>query len=170
MKMTSNEAAKLLRKMNDELQMLRNKENKSSTFNACVGEDIEEVRPNYDYADTQEKIRECEKRIISLKHQINVFNVNTVVPDTDGMTIDQVLILFPMLTAEENKLAMMSNRLPKERQNVQFGRTSSVIDYSYANYSIEEAEKDYIAVTARLAAIQNALDVVNNTVQFDVDI
>ena len=62
MKYTSAEAAKLLRKLNEEVENLEAQEAKRREFNAAIGEDIETVRPTYDYADTQRKLKDLEKK------------------------------------------------------------------------------------------------------------
>ena len=53
MKITSAEAAKLLRGLNDEYNTISAEERNSKEFNAAVGEDVEELRPDYDYTETQ---------------------------------------------------------------------------------------------------------------------
>ena len=53
MKYTSAQANKLLKKLNDEYSALLDREQRSRTFRAAMGEDIESVRPAYDYAKTQ---------------------------------------------------------------------------------------------------------------------
>ena len=50
MKYTSAQANKLLKKLNDEYSALLHKEQRSRDFRAAMGEDIESVRPAYDYA------------------------------------------------------------------------------------------------------------------------
>ena len=55
MKYTSSEAAKLLRQLNDELDSAYAKELKMRTFPAFLGEDVDSVRPAYDFAATREK-------------------------------------------------------------------------------------------------------------------
>ena len=52
MKYTSAQANKLLKKLNDEYSALLDKEQRSRDFRAAMGEDIESVRPAYDYAKT----------------------------------------------------------------------------------------------------------------------
>ena len=52
MKYTSAQANKLLKKLNDEYSALLHKEQRSRDFRAAMGEDIESVRPAYDYANT----------------------------------------------------------------------------------------------------------------------
>ena len=89
---TSAEAAKLLKKLLDEKSILLADEYRSSTFNAALGEDVESVRPVYDYAVTQQALEHCNRKIRLLKHAINCFNTTQLVGDT-GMTIDQVLVI-----------------------------------------------------------------------------
>lgn len=81
-------------KLNDEHAALLDKENRSKDFRAAMGEDVESVRPVYDYADTQKKLAELEQRIRKVKHAINVFNATHVIPDF-GMTIDEMLVYIP---------------------------------------------------------------------------
>ena len=56
MKYTSAQANKLLKKLNDEYSALLHKEQRSRDFRAAMGEDIESVRPAYDYAKTQARL------------------------------------------------------------------------------------------------------------------
>ena len=58
MKYTSAQANKLLKKLNDEYSALLDKEQRSRDFRAAMGEDIESVRPAYDYAKTQARVEE----------------------------------------------------------------------------------------------------------------
>ena len=53
---TSAEAAKLLRKLNDDKFFLEKNEIQSSTFRAAITENIEDARPVYDYEKTQSEI------------------------------------------------------------------------------------------------------------------
>lgn len=77
MKYTSAEAAKLLRKLNEELKVLRAKEMKGYRFTAAVDEDIESARPMYDYVKSQEEQNSIEAKIRKVKHAINCFNTGT---------------------------------------------------------------------------------------------
>ena len=170
MKYTSSEANKLLRKLNEERNALLEKEQRSSTFLAAMGEDPESVRPVYDYPDTQKELDELNRTIRIVKHAINGFNLEHMVPGFD-MSIDQMLVYIPQLTAKKQKLALMKNRLPKQREmGPPFGRNSNIIDYSYANYDIKIVEEDYAAVADELARAQTALDVMNNTEKMEIEI
>ena len=136
-------------------------------FTAAIQENKEEVRPEYDYGTTQEQLLELERRIRSIKHEINLFNLNQLVPGFD-MTVDQMLVYIPQLTARKNKLDRMRSRLPRERVQDSYSRNSTLVEYEYSNYDIQQAEADYNKVANELARAQNALDQVNATVSFEV--
>lgn len=165
MKMTSAQANKLLNKLKDDLAYILTKEAQSRVFNAAVGEDIEDVRPEYSYVNTQVAIDALEKKIRKVKHAINVFNTTTVLPEL-GITIDEALILIPQLTKRRNKLNEMKSRLPRTRVN-NF-RGSNIIDYEIVNYNISQVEEDYYDVVEELSALQTALDEVNNSETLDI--
>ena len=58
MKYTSAEAAKLLRRLNEEHEALLELERQSASFVAAVSEDLESVRPAYDLIAVQGKLAE----------------------------------------------------------------------------------------------------------------
>ena len=169
MKMTSAQAAKLLRKLNDELRTLQVREENSQSFLASLGEDPESVRPAYDYSAMQESQAAVEQKIRRVKHAVNVFNATTVIPEF-GFTIDEMLVYLPQITRRCAKLSAMKDALPKVRENASYGHGSTVIDYRYANYDIEKAEKDYTELSAELARAQTALDLINNTAEFEIEV
>ena len=141
MKYTSAQANKLLKKLNDEYSALLDKEQRSRDFRAAMGEDIESVRPAYDYAKTQARLEELEGTIRRLKHAINRFNTTQVV-DGFGITIDEMLVYIPQLTKRKSKLLEMKSRLPKE-------------------------EEDYEKTSDELSRAQLALDTVNQRDSFE---
>ena len=166
-KMTSAQAAKELRKLNDQHDALLARENKSREFVAAIQEDVEKIRPEYDYAGIQDELDRMERRIRALKHAINTFNLSQEVPGF-GMTIDQMLVYIPQLTARKKKLDYMRKKLPRERENTGYSRSSNIVEYNYANYDIAAVEADYVKTVDELSAVQNALDQVNSTVLFEV--
>lgn len=86
------------------------------------------------------------------------------------MTIDQMLVYIPQLTARKNKLNRLRSRLPKERVQGGMSQMSGIVEYEYSNYDIKQAETDYTAVSDELAKAQNALDAINASVAFSVEI
>ena len=169
MKMTSAQAAKLLRKLDEQHKALRHREEQSRTFVAALDEDIESIRPAYDYSEMQNELAEIEMKIRKIKHAINMFNTTTVIPEF-GITIDEMLVYLPQLNHRESKLARMKAELPKTREGGGYRSGSAVIDYRLANYDIKQAEADYNAVSDELAKAQTALDVVNNTIELDIEL
>lgn len=169
-RMTSAEAAKLLRKLNEELDNVLLMEQQSREFSAALGEDVESVRPAYDYAQVQGQIEALEARIRQVKHAVSSFNLAQEVPGFEGMTIDQMLVYIPQLNRRKAKLALMQQRLPKQRERVSYGGGSQIIDYSYANYDLEAVRADYEKVSEELSRAQTALDLVNTTAQLEIPV
>lgn len=170
MKITSAQAAKMLRQLTDELNTIQSKEDMTKSFLAAMGEDVESVRPEYDYASTQEQIIELERKIRKLKHAMNVFNSTQVIPEF-GFTIDEMLVYLPQVTKRLSKLSKMKNVMPKARENsYSLIRSSSpVIDYRYANYDIGKVSEDYTTLYEELSKAQTALDYINSTAEFEFD-
>ena len=168
MKITSSQASKMLKKLNNDFNDLKNLESMSSTFLAAVGEDVESVRPEYSYAETRAKADELNARIRKLKHAINVFNSTTVIPEF-GITIDEMLVYIPQLNAKLYKLGQMKAILPKQRQEIYGKSSTNLIDYKYANYEVSDAERDYSVTADTLARAQLALDYVNANVTFEFE-
>ncbi len=167
MKLTSAEANKLLRKLHEEHNALTGKEDLARTFTAATVENPEDARPEYDYGQMQAQIAEVETQIRTLKHALNLFNVSQELPGV-GMTIDQALVYIPQLTQRRRKLSAM-RAIPAKMRNDHYNG-SNLIEYTYANYDLEQANADYLAATDELAKVQNALDLVNSTVQFEVEL
>ncbi len=167
-RMTSAEAAKLLRKLNEQLDNVLLMEQQSREFSAALGEDVDSVRPAYDYGKIQEQIESLETRIRQVKHALNSFNLVQEVPGFAGMTIDQMLVYIPQLSRRKSKLSLMQQRLPRQRERVSYGGGSQIIEYSYANYDLEMVKADYERVSEELARAQTALDLINTTAQLEI--
>ncbi len=169
MRYTSSEANKLLKKLNSDYRSLAMLENESMTYLAATGEDPEKVRPAYDYGGTKEKLAALAKKIRTVKHAINRFNVNTEVPGA-GMTVDELLVYMPMLSERIRVLDSMRSCLPRVRERTYGSGTNTTIDYRYVNFDIERAAADYEAASDELAGLQTALDLLNNTEKFEIDL
>ena len=167
MKISSKNASKLLKQFNEERDSLILQENQSKLFLAAVGEDIESVRPEYDYDAVQKQLKDLEEKIVKLKHAINVFNTTTVLKDFE-MSIDEMLVYIPQLTQRKNKLDQMRKVLPKQR--VENYTSSNIIDYRIINYDLEKIRKDYDKTVEELNRAQSALDEANINLSFEVDL
>ena len=167
MKVTSAEANKLLRKLNDERGALLEKEMQNHIFTAATVENTEDARPAYSYAETRERLAALDGQIRRIKHALNRFNLTEELPGF-GMTVDQALIYIPQLSERKRRLAQMRLIPEKQRNNVL--RTGNLIEYTYANFDPAQADADYTAAADELARVQNALDLVNSTVQFEIEL
>ena len=165
MKVTSAEANKMIKQIRDEITYWKIQEQNSSRFIAATIENVEDVRPVYSYAEVTRKLDNCDERIRKIKHALNIFNSTTVVDGFD-MTIDEMLVYLPQLSDQLTRLAHLMMKPEKERI-MDSGRTS-IIEYEYANYDCEVVKKDYDEVSALRMRALTALDVTNNTVQFDI--
>ncbi len=169
MKATSAEAAKLLRRLNEEHQALLLLEERSRQYVAAVSEDPESVRPAYDFAAVQKQLSELEGKIRRVKHALNVFNSTHTVPGFD-MTVDQMLVYIPQLSQRKMKLQSMATVLPKVRDTSAYAKNSALIDYRYANYDVAAAAQAAAAAADELARAQTALDTLNNSEQMEIDL
>ena len=169
MKYTSAEANKLLKQLMQDYYAAINIERQSSTFLAATGEDPDSVKPEYDYIKTQETLKELSSKIRKIKHAINAFNTATAVPGFD-MTIDEMLVYLPQLNERVDTLNGMSNTLPKVRERTYGQGTNATIDYRYANYDISAAKKEYEELRALLSKAQTALDLLNNSETFEIEL
>ena len=167
MNYTSAQAAKMLSKLQQDYENLAMQEENSKTFLASVGEDVESVRPAYNYEETKNRLSALEAKIRKLKHAINAFNTTAVIPGFD-MTIDEMLVYIPQLSRKKAKLKEMANTLPKSRYKSY--ERSNIIDYKYINYDLDTVKNDLDAVTEELSDAQLALDSVNHTAVIDIDI
>ena len=167
MNYTSAQAAKLLSKLQQDFERLTFQEENSKTFLASVGEDVESVRPEYNYDETKNQLSDLEIKIRKVKHAINAFNTTTVIPEFD-MTIDEMLVYIPQLSKKKAKLKEMANALPKARSRG-YDR-SNIIDYKYINYDLNTVRADLDAITEELSNAQLALDSINHTAMISIDI
>ena len=60
--------------------------------------------------------------------------------------------------------------MPKVRVSSGYSGGGNIIDYKYANYDIEEVGRYYAELSDTLAKAQTVLDLVNSTVEFEIDI
>lgn len=167
MKYTSAQANQLLKKLMEEREELLAAERRSSVFLAATVEDVEDARPNYDYADTQKKLSAVEEKIRAVKHAISVFNTTHTVEGFQ-MTADQMLGYLPQLKDRKARLGRMAGTLPKTR--VTASPRSSLIEYQYANYDVGQAKADYEAVSAALSEARLALDKLNTTETMEIEL
>lgn len=169
MQYTSAEANKILKKLQEEKERIVNEEVQCCVFVAATIEDPNDVRPDYRFLETQDRIADVDAKIRKVKHAINLFNTTTIV-DGFTVTIDEMLVMIPQLSARKSYLAQLARRLPKTRKQSRYGEKSNFIEYEYANYNVSEAKDMYEKISDVLSKAQIALDKVNNSERFEIDI
>lgn len=169
-KLTSQEANKILKQLKDKRDSILILETKSKYFIVASTEDAESVRPNYNFKETSERIADIDNKIRILKHALNVFNTTTTLPDCEDFTIDRCLVYLPQLTERRKRLDEMRKHLPKERVDGWRSGSNNIIEYVYLNYDVNEVEAEYQKICKTISNIQMKLDFVNNSIAFDVDL
>ena len=182
MELTPAEAAKLLKKYKTKYTVLFKLEERSCCFCAALGEDPETARTEYDYEKTKKELEDLELKIRRLNCALNIFNNTHKVPGFD-MTVDEMLVYIPQLTYRKEKLAKMSVQPPKSRHKYdeikligRGGRTHTrrieikKVEYTYANYDIEAVRADYEKAADELARAQTALDELDSTATFEIEL
>ncbi len=165
---TSASANKYLKSLQDEKDFILENESKSCTYVRAVGEDVEP--PSYSYDETRQAVEVIDNRMLKIRHAIHAFNARTTLPEYD-MTIDEALVRMAQLNVKRRRLASLRNRNPKERNTGgYFSRESNIIEYTYANYDIAKADKDYRETCEEISKLQLELDLINQTRSFEVDI
>lgn len=165
---TSASANKYLRTLQDEKDFVLEAEAKSCTYELAAGEEAEP--PEYSYEETRAAVEDIDARMLKLRHAVHLFNAHTVLPDS-GITIDEALVLMAQLGQRKRRLSSLRGRSPKERNGSRYlFRESGVVEYTYANYDIAAADRDYRAVCEQIGKLQLELDLVNQTQTFEVEL
>lgn len=166
MQMTSDYAQKLIKKLEEEKSTLRKDMNNYSTYVVGLNEgDLEELRPEFDFKATVEKIAEIDAKIMKIKHARNIFNTTTVLEGTE-MTVDEALMRMAMLNANYRNYASMGSAREKTRKS-SYGDN---VEYVYTNYDIAFAKELGDAMYNELLEIQEKLNLLNSTVPFEAEI
>lgn len=165
--MTSAAANKLLKSYNDRVDNLYMIESQRRSYTRVDG--VVPIKPEYDFDAVRTEIDSLNGKIIEIKHAINMFNVNTVLPEA-CITIDRALIKMAQLNKLKTTLNLMRMQEP-EKLKESFGqRASNTAEYTVANYNPKDAQKVYEDVCNELSALQLELDFVNSTEKITINI
>jgi len=116
-KMTSAYANKMLRKLNEDKDFWGTKELAGFVYVAALDE--EPVIPEYDYAEVARNIEEIDKKIVKIKHAINVTNAaNEVAVGEKKMTVDTILVRMAQLNKRKMVLDNMRKLIIRSRDGL----------------------------------------------------
>ena len=169
-KMTPAYATKMLRKLSEDKDYWRARENEDSYY--VASNDEEPVIPEYDYSEVAAKISEIDEKVVKIKHAINLSNTqNEVQVGNTSMTIDTILVRMAQLNSRKEVLDNMRKSQPKSRDSGGYMADSkSVPEYRYINYDLDVVKKEYERIDTEIAQMQLALDKYNHTTEIEVDI
>lgn len=162
MKMTITAANREIKRLKDELAMIKEEEVCARVITHSEGEDP--IPVTYDFLVTQAKIDSLNQRIMKIRHAVNVFNVSYVLLSA-GMTIDAVLIHVAMLSEEKKKLQEMLRI-----QEVTRKPSYSSVEISHRNFDKTQVEDRFRRVSDELEKMWAELDLANLTEEIEVDI
>ena len=166
---TSASANKYLKQLEAEKRLITSREMEAMAFTAATVENVDDVRPEYDFETTQNALSEIEKKYLKVKHALSVFNTTTKLVDFEynrELTIDAALTYMAMLTEKIEKLMRMAKLEAKKS----YSYNNGLIVYKYTNYNPVDAANAYQDAQAELHSLQLALDKANNTITFEVDV
>lgn len=164
-RVTSDGANKIVRKLEQDKVILRDKIDRLSTFVAAVTENIEEVRPEFDFMKTIEEIEEIEYKIMKIKHAKTKFNVETTM--SNGYTVGENLVRMAELNTMKNTYERLATAQPKTRMRATGNKD---IEYQYTNYKIADARKKFEEVRDEIAEIQKEINIINTSEKYMIDI
>lgn len=163
MKFSSDTANKTIKNLQAEIDTLLSAEDRDKTYSYGVSE--EPVKPAYSFAETQKQLKELRDKVAVLRHAVNKFNISTTL-EGFGFTVDEALGRMSMLHREKSRLYALL-QVPEKTRVRSYG--SREADFVYRNFDIEEVKAAYDAVCEELMQIQQAINVANLTITFEVE-
>ena len=169
-KVTSDVANKLIKKLEQEKGILTDKISKMSTFVVAVTENYDQIKAEqeaeFKLNETISQIDEIDKKIITIRHAKSVFNNSVVMKN--GLTVGDNIVRLAILEREKGIYSGLATRKKKKRNT----SLNKDIEYVYLNYELEDAKKKYDSVYTEISEIQEELNIVNSSAEykFEIDI
>lgn len=169
-KVTSDAANKLIKKLEQEKGILTDKISKMSTFIVAITENYDQIKAEqeaeFNLNETISQIDEIDKKIITIRHAKSVFNNSVIMKN--GLTVGDNIVRLAILEKEKGIYSGLATRQKKKRNT----SLNKDIEYVYLNYDLEDAKKKYDSVYAEISEIQEELNIVNSSAEykFEIDI
>ena len=156
------EVIKLIAQLEEEKSELLSDEQQNSII--TYGKDEEKPESSYNFADTRNAVAAVDTKIRYLRHLLHHANSTVVLPQYDNMTIGQCIVYMAQLNNEKYLLERMARREPKTR-SVKYG---GAVDLTETCYSREQCRAVLKKITAKITALQLAIDKINLCHEVDV--
>ena len=148
-KVTSDVANKLIKKLEQEKGILTDKISKMSTFVVAVTENYDQIKAEqeaeFKLNETISQIDEIDKKIITIRHAKSVFNNSVVMKN--GLTVGDNIVRLAILEREKGIYSGLATRQKKKRNT----SLNKDIEYVYLNYELEDAKKKYDSVYTEIS-------------------
>ena len=150
--MTINEMGKIIGDLKTERERLIERDKKLRVFRASEFEDLEKLRPDYDYVGLQSELDGVEEEIRNLTAKAISILTTQKVNEFHDMTVLDLLLYLRDLKEKERRLYEMTTHLEKERH------TSLLLEYEYINYDISKVEEDLRKTREELKKVRTFFD------------
>lgn len=173
MKLTSDSASKRLKMLQDDYDTLLQEEEAAKQILIPLedyrkkAEASEGFKTRFDFYKMQGDLARASLEIENLKHAINLFNVSTLLPK-HNITIDQALVRMAFLSKRKKILREMRALPDVGRSPHGFMRAESA-DVQVCAFNQDDAKVEYRKVCDQLSALQQELNYINVTVEFDYE-
>ena len=151
--MTVNEMGKRIGDLKTERERLIEKDKKLRVFRASEFEDLEKLRPDYDYEGLQSELDRVEEEIRNLTAKAISILTTQKVNEFHDMTVLDLLLYLRDLKEKEERLYEMTTHLERERR-VSF----LLLEYEYINYNIGRVEEDLRKTREDLKKVRTFFD------------
>ena len=151
--MTINEIGKRIGDLKTERERLIGKDKKLRVFRASEFEDLEKLRPDYDYEGLQGELDGVEEEIRKLTAKAISILTTQKVNEFHDMTVLDLLLYLRDLEKKEERLYEMTTHLERERHS-----SSHLLEYEYISYDISKVEEDLRKTREELKKVRTFFD------------
>ena len=159
---TINAIGKRIADLKTERERLIRKDEKLRVFSASGFEDIEKLRPDYDYDGFQKGLDHLDETIRNLTAKAVTILATERVKEYHDMTILEMLLLLRDLKTKDQRLYAMAAHLEKERHS-----TELAIEYEHVNYDISKVEEDLRKTRAEIEKVRTFSDFFIHELSYD---
>ena len=152
--MTINEMGKIIGDLKTERERLIEKDKKLRVFRASEFEDLEKLRPDYDYDSVHKGLDHLDETIRNLTAKAVTILATERVKEYHDMTVLDLLLYLNDLKEKEERLYEMTTHLEKERHF----SSSFLLEYEYINYDISKVEEDLRKTREELEKVRTFFD------------
>ena len=159
---TINAIGKTIADLKTERERLIRKDEKLRVFTAGVSEDVEKLRPDYDYDSFQKELDHLDETIRNLTAKAVTILATERVKEYHDMTILEMLLLLRDLETKDQRLYAMAAHLEKERHPTELG-----IEYEHVNYDLSMVEEDLKKTREEIEKVRTFSDFFIHELSYD---